>query len=208
MTVLCVSDIHDRFDDFKPDELPEADICLVAGDLTEFGHRGETHGTGEIRRAAIWLQKMGERYSGLFWIPGNHDIGVTARTFDDVPNGLCIMNQTVPVGGLTLHGISLTTCFAQPVLKEIWDYMTDAPEVDAAAFDFPPVDVVLSHGPPKGVLDGPGRWGSPGLLAYVKRHQPRLVVCGHIHEDGGRQERVGETLVINAARHAILFEFT
>ncbi len=89
------------------------------------------------------------------------------------------MDRTVTVGLLTLRGVSLTTCFAEPVLKEIWDYMTDALEVDAAAFDFPPVDIVLSHGPPKGVLDGPGHWGSPGLLAYIQRHQPRLVVCGH-----------------------------
>ncbi|MES2464431.1 MAG: hypothetical protein V4671_28045 [Armatimonadota bacterium] len=50
------------------------------------------------------------------------------------------------------------------------------------------------------MLDGPGGWGSPGLLAYVERHQPRLVVCGHIHEDGGKQERIWETLVINTAR--------
>ncbi|MES2461809.1 MAG: hypothetical protein V4671_14590 [Armatimonadota bacterium] len=70
------------------------------------------------------------------------------------------------------------------------------------------MDIVLSHGPPKGVLDGPGRWGSPGLLAYMERHQPRLVVCGHIHECGGKQERIGETLVINAARCAMPYELT
>ncbi|MES2463390.1 MAG: metallophosphoesterase, partial [Armatimonadota bacterium] len=88
MEILCLSDIHDRFEKYQPADLPPADVCLVAGDLTEFGQQGETHGTGEIRRAAIWLRDMGERYPELFWIPGNHDIGVTARTFEEVPSAV------------------------------------------------------------------------------------------------------------------------
>jgi Icc-related predicted phosphoesterase len=32
----------------------------------------------------------------------------------------------------------------------------------------------------------------------IVRTRPRLVVCGHIHESGGRQETTGSTVIINA----------
>jgi len=64
--------------------------------------------------------------------------------------------------------------------------------------------IVVSHAPPAGVLDegiryGLGHLGSPALAAFVKRRQPALVLCGHVHSQGGRVERVGRTLVVNAA---------
>jgi Icc-related predicted phosphoesterase len=213
MKILCLSDIHDQFGDYKPSELPDADIVLLAGDITDLGVRGEMRssrkcatGIGSMGEAAAWLRQMGERYPGVFWIPGNHDIGVNSRTFEDIPNILCVLDKTVRVGPFSLTGVSLTPCFAQPSLKLAWDYMTDDPGIDRAAFDLPPVDIILSHGPPKGVLDGPSGWGSPGLLRYVREHQPRLVVCGHIHEDGGEQAKMDETQIINAACYPVLID--
>jgi Icc-related predicted phosphoesterase len=205
MKLLCVSDLHDQFDLFEPEKMPLADACLVAGDLTNWGLQG-TERYNEVGRAGDWLRAMGERYGQLLWIPGNHDIGVTARTFEAIPNVICALNQTILVGPFSLQGISLTQCFENPMLKEVWDYMTDSRKVDTAAFDFPPVDIVLSHGPPRGILDGPGRWGSPGLLKYIERHQPRLVVCGHIHEEGGKQVTIGKTLLVNTACQSVLIE--
>jgi Icc-related predicted phosphoesterase len=152
---------------------------------------------------------MGDRYSGVFWIPGNHDIGVNSRTFEDMPSILCVLDKTVKVGAFSLTGVSLTPCFTHPEVKLEWDFVTDDPGIDAAAFDLPAVDILLSHGPPKGFLDGSGGWGSPGLLAYVREHQPRLVVCGHIHADGGKQILLGEreeTLLVNAACHPVLID--
>ena len=163
------------------------DACLIAGDLTVWGHCDSQARVNEMGRAGDWLAALGERYPALFWIPGNHDIGVTARSFASVPKAVCVLNKTVALGSFLLHGVSLTPCFDNPMLKQVWDHMTDSRKVDAAAFDFPPVDIVLSHGLPLGILNGPGRWGSPGLRHYIARHQPRLVVCGHIHEDGGQR---------------------
>ena len=199
MKILCLSDLHTEFDRFPPGEMPPADACLIAGDLTVWGHRDAQARGDEIGRAGDWLTAMSERYDTLLWIPGNHDIGVTARSFAHIPQAVCVLNETVAVGPFTLHGVSLTPCFDNPFLKQVWDYMTDSRKVDAAAFDFAPVDIVLSHGPPQGILDGPGRWGSPALLRYIERHQPRLVVCGHIHEDGGKQVQIGKTLLVNTA---------
>jgi len=51
----------------------------------------------------------------------------------------------------------------------------------------PPADVVVSHAPPAGILDhvrGVGPIGCVGLLSYIARVAPSLVICGHVHRAG------------------------
>jgi hypothetical protein len=61
--------------------------------------------------------------------------------------------------------------------------------------------VLVAHPPPLGVLDrafGMLHAGSPGLRDLIRQTEPRLLICGHIHEAAG-SERMGRTLVVNAA---------
>lgn len=55
--------------------------------------------------------------------------------------------------------------------------------------DFPGVDVVMTHGPPKGILDKcpGGNVGCENLLKAVRRAKPRLHCFGHIHEVNGAE---------------------
>jgi Icc-related predicted phosphoesterase/uncharacterized protein YprB with RNaseH-like and TPR domain len=64
--------------------------------------------------------------------------------------------------------------------------------------------VIVTHTPPRGVLDtalrfGVNRIGSPYLRRFVRRSQPALVLTGHCHSSGRRSQYVGQTLVINGA---------
>ncbi len=64
--------------------------------------------------------------------------------------------------------------------------------------------VVVTHTPPRGLLDlairfGVSHLGSPALEEFVRERVPALVLCGHAHSRGGRAVRVGDTLVVNAA---------
>ncbi|HLK61542.1 MAG TPA: metallophosphoesterase [Chthonomonadaceae bacterium] len=227
MKILAISDVHDAFEAFAPATLPDADLCLVAGDLTNYGIRGEwqlpegdralfiaalqgerlgEEWTGtEITRAKRWLEELAQRYP-VFWIPGNHDIDVKPDTFGEIPNCACLLDTLRTFGGFRLYGVSMSPCYDAPLLAKQWDYMTADPRVEQAAFDFAPVDIVVSHGPPYDCVDGGmPLWngerphlGSPALRAYIERHAPKLVICGHIHE--GRGEcRIGATRVVNVA---------
>ena len=62
------------------------------------------------------------------------------------------------------------------------------------------VDVLVTHGPPMGVLDRTSRGESVGceaLAEALERIRPRLHVFGHIHESYGTLEK-GGTLFVNA----------
>jgi Icc-related predicted phosphoesterase len=65
--------------------------------------------------------------------------------------------------------------------------------------------VLVSHAPPRGCLDEAMRWGirqigSTAIRDIVEK-DPRvaLVVSGHVHLCGGRRDRLGPTVVLNAA---------
>ena len=208
MKILAISDIHDDFEAFAPETLLDADLCVVAGDLTNYGTRRPQ----SIAAARWWLTALGQRYVTL-WIPGNHDIGITPSTFHYQDNVTCLLDQTLAIDGLTFHGVSLSPCYTLPELAQQWDYMTVDAAAEAAAYAFESVDVVVSHAPPYGTLDSGGwvlgrgqeNYGSEALAAYIARHNPRLVICGHVHEAQGHA-RIGTTDVYNVAQSARIIE--
>ncbi|MHB1665772.1 MAG: ribonuclease H-like domain-containing protein [bacterium] len=64
--------------------------------------------------------------------------------------------------------------------------------------------IIVSHTPPYRVLDlayrfGVKNLGSPALSMFIQQFQPLLVLCGHVHSDGGYIEKIGQTTIINAA---------
>jgi len=66
--------------------------------------------------------------------------------------------------------------------------------------------VLVSHAPPKGVLDlsrrfGINNIGSIAVRDFISTRDVDLVICGHSHINGGRVEQVGECTVLNIASH-------
>lgn len=70
-------------------------------------------------------------------------------------------------------------------------------------------DILVVHSPPKGVADVTSRGasvGSTAIRAAVARIQPRLVLCGHIHDSWGAEGRIGDSRVVNLGPTANWFE--
>jgi Icc-related predicted phosphoesterase len=68
--------------------------------------------------------------------------------------------------------------------------------------------IILSHSPPKNTLDlairfGQRSIGSTSLKSFIEKNHKTipLVVCGHVHLHGGKQENIKNTVVVNAASH-------
>jgi Icc-related predicted phosphoesterase len=89
-----------------------------------------------------------------------------------------------------------------------FDWAFNAPRRDGEAFlaaKFGPLptatDIVVAHGPPRGYGDRTSRGehvGSTAITAALERVEPRLVVCGHIHEAYRRFE-LGASTIVNVS---------
>jgi Icc-related predicted phosphoesterase len=90
-----------------------------------------------------------------------------------------------------------------------WSYDFSEGQAKKLLQDLPPDSVLVSHSPPKGVLDmsSDGRsLGSEAVREIVDIKKPKLVVCGHIHGSAGQTARLGPTDVINAGPDGIMWE--
>ena len=70
-------------------------------------------------------------------------------------------------------------------------------------------DLLVTHSPPKGVADMTSGGQSVGSIAIrdaIERVQPRLALCGHIHDSWGRSGTIGETRVHNVGPKPNWFE--
>lgn len=66
--------------------------------------------------------------------------------------------------------------------------------------------ILVSHAPPRGVLDEAIRFGfehagSTTVKEFTRRPRVRAVVCGHVHLQGGRVQNFGKCTVVNVASH-------
>lgn len=61
-------------------------------------------------------------------------------------------------------------------------------------------DIIICHSPPKGLADvmaSRGSMGSVEIRNTVERVQPKLMLCGHVHDCWGERGKIGITEVAN-----------
>lgn len=200
MKFVVISDTHGEFP--NPASLPEADFFIHCGDITNIG----IHGDSVINSAKSWFIELSKRYGKVFAIQGNHDIGISNSLIKEW--GAVPLNQRISeYEGIKLGGVSLTVAYNKPSLIRYWDYMTTDDRVEQYNWDFEPVDIVVSHGPPYGVLDKTydgDRIGSIEAQNYIIRHSPKYFVCGHVHESAGKILFRGTQVVNTAMKYQIL----
>jgi 3',5'-cyclic AMP phosphodiesterase CpdA len=191
IAIVSISDTHRS----QP-EVPDGDLLLHAGDLTN-------HGTfAELQEQLDWLASLPHRHKVV--IGGNHDSlldpGYVARFPDrsyetegrtgaDLNwHDLIYLNNTSVT--LEFHGGSRKlSIFGSPWTRQYGSFAFQYPTTrDVWTNSIPSgTDVLLTHGPPKGFLDLGGK-GCPYLAREVSRARPRLVVFGHIHAGRGQEE--------------------
>jgi predicted phosphohydrolase len=188
-TIVCVSDTHGHHD---ITEIPPGDILVHAGDLTMFGS------LDEVAAFDAWLGTLPHPHKVV--IAGNHDW--CFQRFPDearrrVKNAIYLEDSAATVAGLKFYGSPWQPWFLD------WAFNLERGPELAAKWALIPADtdVLVTHGPPEGILDLTRRWvrvGDADLLARVRQVRPKLHVFGHIHEAAGVDESDG-TLFVNAS---------
>lgn len=186
MRIVCVSDTHGQGLDLA---VPDGDVLVHAGDLTGMGH------LAQLAKEAAWLRTLPHRTKVV--IAGNHDFGFQHEPREAVAlfDGMIYLEDT----GATVDGVRFYGSPWQPRFFD-WAFNLDRGPAIRARWDLIPAgtDVLVTHGPPAGVLDRTERGeevGCADLLAAVARVRPRVHVFGHIHEGYGTVERDGTTFV-------------
>lgn len=194
LKIVCISDTHNA----RP-ALPPGDMLLHAGDLTRSGT------FPELQAQLTWLAAQPHTFKVI--VAGNHDLLLDPRFLDAHPErGLGRDGESLADldwGEVKyLQDESVTLEFPEKGGRVINVYGSPTTmQCGAFAFQVPPVrdvwscvvprdtDVLLTHGPPRGYLDGK-RMGSPFLTREVVGVRPELVVFGHIHEGRGMEDVV------------------
>lgn len=182
--LILLSDTHTHHAKL---DIPDGDILIHAGDATGRGT------IPEIARFASWFAQQPHRYK--VFVAGNHDFG-----FERDAGGaesmlgskvIYLRDRLVEIMGLRIYGSPYSPRFFD------WAFNLDrGPTIRRKWKQIPTgVDVLITHGPPYGILDQTQEGDVVGcedlLDEVVNRVKPRLHVFGHIHEGYGVAEKHG-----------------
>ncbi|OAX77952.1 hypothetical protein ACJ72_07743 [Emergomyces africanus] len=118
------------------------------------------------------------------------DFGEARQLFDDddaTPSGVVFLEEGTH--HFTLKNGASLTVYASPYTPSCGGWAFQYPQQLGHAFEIEKgVDLVMTHGPPKGILDrtlSGDMAGSTHVFQAVARARPRLHCFGHIHEGWG-----------------------
>jgi predicted phosphohydrolase len=189
LTLVCVSDTHGRHRELA---VPPGDVLLFAGDLSNHGQPADVSDFDD------WLGSLPHPHKVI--ICGNHDFHFERDPADArrrIRHATYLQDSGTEIAGLKVWGSPWQPRFFD------WAFNLDRGEPlrDKWAAIPAGIDVLLTHGPPYGILDrvvGGDHVGCQDLLEAVERVRPRLHVFGHIHEAYG-VVRTGPTTFVNAS---------
>jgi len=185
--LVCIGDTHSLHWHMT---VPEGDILIHAGDLTN---------VGDIRDVYDFNDFLGELpHPYKIVIAGNHDFcfeSDSQRCRKILTNAVYLQDEAV-----TLHGITFYGSPWQPEFQE-WSFNLPRGKALKEKWDMIPndTDVLITHGPPADTLDSVRGDNLPlgcvDLKEAVERVRPSLHVFGHIHSAYGIRRRWNTTYV-------------
>ncbi|MCI0387474.1 MAG: metallophosphatase domain-containing protein [Acidobacteria bacterium] len=174
--IVAISDTHSRHQRIN---VPEGDILIHAGDVTMAG------GVAEIAAFDNWLGTL--PHPVKLFCAGNHDLlfernPALARSL--ITNATYLQDELIEAMGLRIYFSPWQPRFFD------WAFNLDRGAALRAKWDLIPwpLDVLVTHGPPMGILDVNDRGehcGCEELRPTVERGRPRVHIFGHIHESYG-----------------------
>ncbi|MCG6903869.1 MAG: metallophosphoesterase family protein [Rhodobacter sp.] len=196
MRILAFSDLHHARG--KAEALvvasAQADLVIGAGDFCN--HR---QGLPEA------MNLLGGIAAPMVVVPGNAESADELR--EAAHAGTHVLHgQSFEIAGIRLFGLG----YGVPVTP-FGAWSCDLDEVQAAALlaGCAAADILVIHSPPKGVADMTSAGhsvGSTAIRAAIERVQPRLALCGHIHDSWGVEGMIGATRVVNLGPQPNWFE--
>lgn len=194
MRIVCISDTHNCNEEIA---VPDGDVLIHAGDATTVGS------VEQLRAFNRWFAVLPHKHK--VFVAGNHDWlfekdnDLARRLLD--PSIVCLQDSSAEIDGLKIYGSPWQPRFFDWAfnlnrgyeLAEKWSLIPDD------------IDVLITHGPPYGILDLVPRQGwdeNTGCEELRKRVEQiaangrlKLHVFGHIHCGYGVHDEFGVKFV-------------
>ncbi|MFH4978798.1 hypothetical protein AB6A40_005507 [Gnathostoma spinigerum] len=201
---VCIADTHDDLKSVLP-QIPNGDILIHAGDITNFGEKEE------IERFNECIALLPHRHKVV--IAGNHDLGFedgedlskreeryanrgTQEGYRFLKGCTYLADSSVEISGIKIYGTPWHPLPGYSFSRQRGDEI-------AAKWNMIPSDinVLITHTPPLGHGDVYNGFheGCENLLNVVEeRIKPQFHVFGHVHVGHGVTTN-GSTIFINCA---------
>jgi Icc-related predicted phosphoesterase len=188
--LLLFSDVHGDRDACWDivNQAPEVDVVVGAGDFCVMR-----------RNIGPPIDVLSNIDTPTVLVPGNAEteeqLQEACAEWDSVH---VLHGDGCTVNGLSFYGLGggvPVTPFGN------WSYDLTEAEAEEMLADCPEGAVLVSHSPPKGVVDRDSdgqSLGSTAVRGAIEATTPLLTVCGHIHGSWGQDQTLAGTPVVNA----------
>jgi Icc-related predicted phosphoesterase len=181
MKIWHISDTHMNHSQLQiPDGI---DIVVHSGDASN--QRDPFRNESELRAFLDWFSLL--KVPTKIFVPGNHDTsmerGLITKELVESMGVHVLINEEKVIHGFKFWGSPFTPTYGD------WAYMTSRSKIsrlwDIISDD---ADVVITHGPPYGILDStynhqnkPELAGCSALMKKIRKVNPKIMLFGHIH---------------------------
>ena len=196
--ILAIGDIHGDTGLVKKlaerAKREKVDLVILAGDLTM-----AEESTDNIIGPFI---KEGKQ---VLLIPGNHEsvatIDFLAQMYPNTKNihGYGLKKNNIGIFGAGTANMGIHQIGDENIFKMLKKGHREVKDTEKK--------VMVTHIHPEGSkAEFSGFVGSKAVKKAIRKFQPDVAICSHIHEAGGIEEKIGKTNLINVSRKAKIFE--
>jgi uncharacterized protein len=195
--LLAFSDLHRDLDQAGElvERSTEADAVIAAGDFASI-HDGLEETIAALAGIAV----------PTILVPGNNETEDALRSACEGWDAATVLHgEATEVDGTRFFGLGAGI----PITPWDWSFDLDEDQARERLAGCPEGAVLVVHSPPKGHCDQSAagdHLGSEAILETIESKQPKLALCGHIHESWGAESEVGPTPVINLGPGGRLIE--
>ncbi|MEM4662773.1 MAG: metallophosphoesterase family protein [Candidatus Diapherotrites archaeon] len=187
MRILAISDIHQKIDNLKAIlskvKNESLDLILVAGDITNYGDRGD---------AAKCFELLD--FTRVMAVPGNLDSNAVLSFLEE--KGFSLHNKKITFNDFEFCG------FGGGLIGKTGEILFSELEIEKKLKQLVSKDsIFLTHLPPKDTpidLAEDEHIGSAAVKKMIIERGPLLHICGHAHDSAGKI-KIGKTVCVNVA---------